>query len=219
MSASNADRLAISGQSLALARALIAGLGLDRRSGRLVVGVAGESGSGKSVIATSLARELTALGRRPCVLHQDDYFIRPPRTNHDFRMADIPARTGPHEVRLDLVATHIDAFRAGQPVDAPVVNYPLNRFDSHRLDFATSDALIVEGTYVLQLDGLDARVFLTATHEDTAERRRARNRDVDDPRIAQVLGIEHALIAPQAAHADILIDRHFTLHPGPGAPA
>jgi uridine kinase len=216
---SNADRLAVSEQSLGLARDVIAHLGLAEGRGRLVVGVAGESGSGKSVVATSLARELAALGRRPCVLHQDDYFIRPPRTNHDHRMVDIASRTGPHEVRLDLIESHIAAFRAGETVEAPLVNYPANRFDTHTLTFADTDTLVVEGTYVLQLGGLDARIFLTATHQDTAERRRARNRDIDDPRVYQVLDIEHQLIAPQVNVADAVIDRHYVLHPGPRARA
>jgi hypothetical protein len=66
-------------------------------------------------------------------------------------------------------------------------------------DFAPLQVLIVEGTYVLMLDDLDVRVFLEATHEDTHERRMARNRDIWEPIIDTILGIEHRLIAPQGA--------------------
>lgn len=210
----NSDRHAVSEQSLSLARQLL--LSLQRQHGlvpgrRFVVGVAGESGSGKSVVATSLAHTLRAEGYATCVLHQDDYFVRPPRTNHEYRMLDIPGRTGPHEVQLGLIAAHLAAFRREEFVDAPVVNYPENRFDRHRLDLGECDVLIVEGTYALGLADLDARIFLTATHDDTAERRRLRNRDIDDPRIAEILQIEHQLIAPQAAVADLLIDRDYVM--------
>ena len=63
----------------------------------------------------------------------------------------------------------------------------------------------------VQLDQLDVRIFLTATHEDNAERRRLRARDLDAPFIAQVLAIEHAIIAKQAAIADILINDQFQI--------
>ena len=56
---------------------LVVERGLTGRA-RRVVGVAGESGSGKSVTASSLARELGAMGHAALVLHQDDYFVLPP---------------------------------------------------------------------------------------------------------------------------------------------
>lgn len=179
------------------------------RRGRVVVGVAGESGSGKSVTAASLTRALTAAGVPAGVLHQDDYFVRPPRTNHEHRLRDLGA-VGPHEVDLVRLAEHVTAFRDGRDaVEGPLVDYPGDRFVVQRHDFAGLAALVVEGTYVLTLPDLDVRVFLEATHEDTRARRLARARDADDPFVDMVLGVEHALIAPQAAVADVLVDRDF----------
>ena len=188
---------------------------------RLVVGVAGESGSGKSVTAVSLARALEGRGIATGVLHQDDYFLRPPRVNHEHRERDL-AHVGPHEVNLALMQRHVAEFRAGRTVDAPLVDYPSDSFLTRRLDFAPLAMLVVEGTYVLMLDELDARVldacvFLEATHDDTAERRRARNRDIDAPFVQDVLRIEHDIIARQAARAHLLIDREFRVRAGPGA--
>ncbi len=184
---------------------------LDGR--RLVVGVAGESGSGKSTAAAQLADLLNARGIPSAFINQDNYFIRPPRTNHEFRLQDL-ANVGPHEVQLALIAEHIEAFRAGSHVTAPAVNYPANRFDTVTRDFAGLQVLIVEGTYVLMLDGLDVGVFLEATHRDTHERRMARNRDIWEPIIDTILDIEHRLIAPQADRAQWLIDRDFHLRRG-----
>jgi uridine kinase len=145
------------------------------------------------------------------VLHQDDYFHRPPRTNHEHRLRDL-RRVGPHEVNLQLLASHVAAFRGARDgVTGPRVDYPANRFVTRRLDFAGVAVLIVEGTYVLQLDDLDVRVFLEATHADTRERRRLRARDVDAPIVETILGIEHDIIARQAARADIVIDRDFAV--------
>jgi uridine kinase len=196
-----------------LVQALDADGAFDGR--RLVVGVAGESGSGKSTTAAQLADALNARGIPTAFLNQDNYFIRPPRTNHEFRLTDLGA-VGPHEVQLSLIDEHIAAFRAGhREVRAPLVNYPANRFDEETRDFSALQVLVVEGTYVLMLDGLDVRVFLEATHRDTHERRLARNRDAWEPIIDTILGIEHRLIAPQGAKAHWLIDAAFGLRRGP----
>lgn len=114
---------------------------------------------------------------------------------------------GPHEVQLDLIRDQMRAFRAGEAVDAPVVNDSGNRFDTQRLDFADTDVMVVEGTLALLIGGNDIGIFLQATWQDTAPRRKARNRDIDDPIIDTILGIEHDIIAPQALTADILLDR------------
>lgn len=185
---------------------------LDGR--RLVIGVAGESGSGKSTVAAQLADALNARHIPTAFINQDNYFIRPPRTNHEFRVQDLSS-VGPHEVQLALIGEHIAAFRAGGTVTAPAVNYPENRFDTTTRDFGGLQVLIVEGTYVLLLDDLDVRVFLEATHADTHERRMARNRDIWEPIIDTILDIEHRLIAPHAERAHWVIDRAFHLRRGP----
>ena len=178
---------------------------------RRVIGIAGESGSGKSVTADELARACNTAGVRTLVLNQDNYFVLPPRTNHEHRIESL-ANVGPHEVNMVLIASHVAAFRAGERVVvAPLVDYPGNRFITQTLDFSTMDLLIVEGTYVLQLPSLDSRIFLEATHNDTEARRRARARDIDAPIVAQVLAIEHEIISRQAEHADILIDANFRI--------
>lgn len=180
------------------------------RAERTIVAVAGESGSGKSVTAIDLAAVLNDTGVPTALMHQDNYFVRPPRTNHEFRLRDI-CSVGPQEVQLDLMQLHMRAFRACGTVTAPIVNYPANRFDVHTLDFSAARVLVVEGTYALLLEEWDVGVFLEATYLDTEARRKARNRDIDDPFVDQVLAIEHGIISSQAARADILLDKDFEI--------
>ncbi|HYW50740.1 MAG TPA: hypothetical protein VE861_09050 [Gemmatimonadaceae bacterium] len=185
------------------------------RAERTVIAVAGESGSGKSVTAIDLAAVLNASGITTAIVHQDNYFIRPPRTNHEHRLTDIGS-VGPQEVQLALIAEHMQAFREGAGnVAAPVVDYPGNRFTTQSLDFTDARVLVVEGTYALLIEGADIRIFLDATYEDTAANRRARNRDIDTPFVAQVLAIEHRIIAPQVERADIVIDRSYGIRVRP----
>ena len=181
------------------------------RATRTVIAVAGESGSGKSVTAIDLAAVLDRAGIRSAIIHQDNYFVRPPRTNHEHRLTDIGS-VGPGEVQMDLIGEHMRAFRAGHAaVTAPVVDYPGNRFLTQQLDFSATDVLVVEGTYALFLDDTDIRIFLEATYADSAERRRARDRDPDAPIIATILDIEHRIIAPQVTRADIVISRTYDI--------
>lgn len=213
----NRDRYNLSPDSLARARQIIGILERDfglARDGtrRLVIAVAGESGSGKSVAASSLAHELALAGYPPHVIHQDDYFVRPPRANHEFRLQDVQANVGPHEVRLSLIADHIAAFRTGQDAVAPLVDYANDCFVTQPLEFSRSTVLVVEGTYVLRLEDLDVRIFCSATHEETRARRKARARDVDDPIIDRILDLEHDLIAPTGTSADLVIDAKLRLH-------
>ena len=184
--------------------------GIPRRV-RTVIAVAGESGSGKSVTATDLALVLNRDGIPAAILHQDDYFIRPPRTNHEFREQHI-ASVGPQEVQMALIQQHIAQFRQGDDtVTGPKVNHAANRFDTQVIELTGCEVLVVEGTYVLQLADVDICVFLEATWEDTAAARRARKRDIDAPFVAQVLAIEHEIIAKQVALADVVIDRDYRI--------
>jgi uridine kinase len=180
-------------------------------AGPRVVAIAGESGSGKTVAASELVAALEAAGAPTGLLHQDDYFVRPPRTNHEHRERDIDS-VGPQEVDLARLAAHVAAFRRGEDgVAGPRVDYPGNRFVEVRHDFAGRRVLVVEGTYVLGLPDVDVRVFCAATYLDTRERRRRRARDVDSPFVERVLAIEHVLIAPYAARADVVIGLDYVL--------
>lgn len=165
--------------------------------------------------ALCLAEELRRAGIPTAVLHQDDYFHLPPRANHENRSLDL-RNVGPHEVNLDLIRSHFDAFRAGRDdVTAPLADYPSDRMLTQRLDFANTKVLIAEGTYILSLPELDTRIFLRATHDETREWRRQRNRDLDDPVIERVLAIEHEIIRQQAELADVVVSPDFTIEENP----
>ena len=215
-SASSTDHPEHRDLALALIAAMAANDTLAQRASRIVIAVAGESGSGKSVTAVCLAHELTASGHVTEVLHQDDYFIRPPAANHAHRVADLTS-VGPQEVDFDRLRAHVAAFRRGEHgVAAPRVNYGTDHFDTEPRDFRSVQILVVEGTYVLAGVDSDIRIFLAATSDDTRERRRARNRDIEAPVVDQVLAIEHRIIAAQREVADIVVDRDFRIVRRPG---
>lgn len=183
-------------------------------TGRVVVGIGGESGSGKSITALCTALELRDREVDVEVLHLDDYFRLPPKQNMEARARDL-GRVGPQEVDLRRLNRHIDAFRVGGNVeDVPIVDYVRDCFRARSVSFATTRVLIVEGTYVLAETDTDVGIFLEGQFPETYSRRRERNRDPDDPLIEEVLSIEHTIIQPQSGLADIIVDVRFRIVEG-----
>ena len=69
---------------------------------RLALTVAGESGAGKSELAYEIYRLLNEKSIPAEVLQQDDYFVFPPKTNHEMRRRNLE-QVGLFEVKLDFL--------------------------------------------------------------------------------------------------------------------
>lgn len=172
------------------------------------IGIGGESGSGKSVTAQCLALELEKAGIASLVLHQDDYFKLPPRSNHQNRLK-FPDQIGPVEVRMHLLQKHIQDFLGGtEKIEGPEVNYHQNSIGEKVLHLGKARVLIVEGTFAMNLQNLQWKVFMCRNYMQTVEKRLKRNRESFDPFIESVLEKEHQLIHPtqQAAHVWVNTD-------------
>jgi uridine kinase len=181
-------------------------------SGRFIIAVAGESGSGKSETAAALAERLTAEGFGAVVLGQDDYFVLPPRSNDARRRADAEW-LGPHmEVRMDVLQANIDAARAGaMAIEKPVIDYDADTVSAEVVELGGAKVVIVEGTYVSLLRHVDCRVFIARNRIETLEHRRKRNRgeEIHDPFVESVLNVEHRIIAGHRHLADFVVTRDF----------
>ena len=190
-----------------IARAL-AGV-IATRSRRTTITVAGESGSGKSETAQALSDALESRGVKCAVLQQDDYFVHPPRSNDAARRKEI-SWVGMQEVRLDLLDSHLKLAREGaSELDKPLVIYDEDRVDSETISLAGVQAVIAEGTYTTALEQVDTRVFIDRNRLQTMADRERRGREAMEPFLERVLEIEHEIIAPQKARADIVITRDF----------
>ena len=89
--------------------------------GRFVITIAGESGSGKSEIAASLAEALAERGISSTIFQQDDYFVYPPKTNEVMRRGDI-GHVGMFEVRLDLLDQNLgEILKSSSQIKKPLV--------------------------------------------------------------------------------------------------
>lgn len=144
----------------------------------LVVTIAGGSGSGKSTLAAGLARALARL--EPQHLAEDDYYLcssgvpdfDPAR--YDF---DAPAAKD-----FALLSRHLDALRAGEPIDAPCYDFVTHRRLSAVRPVAPSALVILEGLHALSQPEIAARSDLRIVIDAPDDVRLARRllRDVQE---------------------------------------
>ncbi len=178
---------------------------------KIVVGVCGESGSGKSVTAKCLKVQLEKQNVHSVILHADSYFKLPPKENHEKRKSDIKW-VGPGEVKMELLQSHIQQFKAHEKnLTIPVVDYEKNIFSQHHLEIGDVSILVVEGVYSFLLDQLDFKVFLERTYRDTLGKRKKRKREVYDPFVERVLAIEHSIVLPFKKMANVVVKKDYTL--------
>ncbi len=187
--------------------ALLAGrIGPD---GRFTLTVAGESGAGKSELAYEIYRQLNERGVPAEVLQQDDYFVFPPKTNHEMRRRNL-AQVGPYEVKLDFLDSNLRSFKRGEsPIYKPLVIYDEDRITTEELDVDGLAVLIAEGTYTSLLKFIEFRVFIDRDYRETLQARKRRARDKFEPFVKDVLEREHQIISQHKELADVVVSSDF----------
>jgi uridine kinase len=177
--------------------------------GRFAMTVAGESGAGKSELAYEIYRILNEQGVKAEVLQQDDYFVFPPRTNHEMRRRNLE-QVGPYEVKLDFLDSNLRSYKRGEsPIYKPLVIYDEDRITTEEMDVSDLAVLIAEGTYTSLLQFADCRIFIDRDYHQTLEARKRRARDQFDPFLQDVLEREHRIISQHKALADLTIPADF----------
>jgi uridine kinase len=181
----------------------------DRPLDKFVITVAGESGAGKSELASEIARLLTEEGFKTGILQQDDYFVFPPKTNHEMRRRNLE-QVGPYEVKLDFLNSNLRSFKRGEsPIYKPLVIFDEDRITSEEMDTGDLQVLVAEGTYTSLLQFVDIRVFIDRDYHQTLEARKRRARDKWEPFVQDVLEREHQIISQHKALADVVIPADF----------
>lgn len=183
---------------------------LEERIGdRYSISIAGESGSGKSELAFEVARLLTERGHKAGVLGQDDYFMFPPKTNHEMRRKNIE-QVGPYEVKLDFLDSNLRSFKRNEsPIFKPLVIYDEDRITHEEIGVSGLKVIIAEGTYTSLLQFIDFRIFIDKDYHQTLENRKRRARDTFEPFVEDVLEREHVIISAHKEMADAVIPSDF----------
>jgi uridine kinase len=182
---------------------------IEESRGRFVVTIAGESGSGKSEIASALSDVLLKRGIKSAILQQDDYFVYPPKTNAGLRRKAI-SHVGLAEVRLDLLDQNLkDATDGKEQIVKPLVIFDTDQITEETLNLKGIKVIIIEGTYTTTLKNAQQHIFIDRTYIDTKEARKRRDREKQDSYLEQILEIEHLIISPHKIQADIIVKNNF----------
>ena len=187
---------------------------IKESGGRFVITIAGESGSGKSEIASALYDILSKKGIKSAILQQDDYFVYPPKTNAEMRRKDIN-HVGLTEVRLGLLDQNLkDVIDGKDEIVKPLVIFDADRITEETVDLRGIKVVIVEGTYTTILKNARQHVFIDRTYIDTRETRQRRGREKQDAFLEEILEIEHGIMSSQEVQADIIVTNDFEVSNG-----
>ena len=164
---------------------------INDTKGKFIITVAGESGSGKSETAASIASELEIRGIKCYIFQQDDYFVYPPKTNTEVREGDINW-VGAKEVKIDLLDSHLKSIRQGDfEIVKPLVIFKDDKITEETVNIGEYKVIIAEGTYTTLLKNVNKHIFIDRDLHETLIARRKRNREKQDGFLEKVLTIEH----------------------------
>jgi uridine kinase len=178
------------------------------KSYKFIVGISGESGSGKSEISHSLGLRLKKEHIRVKVLHTDNYFIVPPLLQSEWRKTKGIESVGFNEYDWNLIHRNIQDFKEDRESMLPCIDIIPEQVDKLITDFKKIDLLIIEGLYAIKSDGIDLRVFIELTNADTsAAGKTAAPEKSEFARM--VLEKEHQNILSLKPLSDLIINKVF----------
>lgn len=177
---------------------------------RVVLGIAGGSGSGKSWLAKALEAEF---GGRCAVVCHDWWYKDNARMLQDEDARRELNFDHPDSLETSLMCRQLDELRAGLGIDAPVYDYATHSRLRETRRVEPKPLLIVDGILILQDQALRQRLTLSVfidVPDDVRLLRRVR-RDVNDRRIGLeetlrvyehcVRPMHHRFVAPSSRHA------------------
>jgi alpha-galactosidase len=205
----------------------IRALRADAPARKLVIGVCGGSGVGKSETASLLGWLLIEDGMPAYILSGDNYPHRIPVENDAERRrvyeaggeAALRAYLGSQaEEDYEQLNKIIESFKAGDPiVRLKRMGRTPDELWYDDVDMSETQFMIIEWTHANSdlLRGVDITVLLNSTPEETLAHRRKRARDgaVDSPFTMLVLKIEQEQLMTEAHKAKIIVTKDGRIIP------
>ncbi|MCB0337321.1 MAG: hypothetical protein KDD62_13480, partial [Bdellovibrionales bacterium] len=198
---------------------------LELLSRRVVISVSGLSGAGKSEFSSILGSYLVEAECPAYILSVDNYYLRTSAENTQYRSMllqkseeSLEAYLGSQaEVDLARLSSLTSAFHAGATslelrkmdlVQSSVVSDPA------ATDMENVRALIIEGTWSIEIEHVDVRIVLASRPDLTLLRRIKRGREPITPELEQVVLSEQRKLGQLRERCDIEIyDDYFVEFP------
>jgi uridine kinase len=180
---------------------------------RILIGIAGGSGSGKTLVARTIVRELGT--DRVVVIDQDSYY----KNLEDVPFRDRDSRNFDHPDAFDseLLKQHIRELIAGHGVDQPIYDYSAHRRLAETRRIGEHHIVVLEGILIFVdpelRDMMDIKLFIDADPDIRFIRRLRRDlvergRSVDSvikQYTESVRPMHLQFVEPSKRHADVII--------------
>lgn len=180
---------------------------------RLLIGIAGGSGSGKSTVARKVAESLSDAS--VAFIDMDAYY-------RNFTQLPMEERRRlnwdhPDAFDLELLASHLDRLAAGEAIDKPVYDFVTHTRSDQVQRIPAADVVVIDGILLFVDEEvrrrLDVKVFVDADADIRLIRRIRRDMAVRgrplDEILAQYLStvqpMHQQFVEPSKRHADVII--------------
>jgi uridine kinase len=180
---------------------------------RLVIGIAGGTGSGKTTVASNIVRRLDI--DAVTVIQQDAYYrdlsaLAPPHR-------DLLNFDHPDSIENSLFVDHLKALKAGEEVDQPVYDFTRHLRTTETVRVIPRDVVIAEGILLFHFpearETLDIRIYVDTPPDIRLLRRirrdiRERGRTLDsvtEQYLRSVRPMHEEFVEPSKRFADVII--------------
>ena len=183
---------------------------LKHKVPKMLIGISGESGSGKTELAHVLAKMLRKEGIIAKPLHIDNYYRILPLLRTEWRKQHgIEKSVGFSEYDWDTINRNLDDFRNDLVSTMPCIDLVTEQVDQLTTDFKGVDMLIVDGLYAIKTDGIHVRVFIELTYHETKKAQVVRGKEPQNEYRMQVLEREHQVVQSLRSSADIFVNMEY----------
>ena len=183
---------------------------LANRKSKMMIGISGESGSGKSELAHVIAKGLRKYGIFAKPMHIDNYYRILPLLRTEWRKENgIQNVVGYGEYDWDTIYRNISDFKTGKVSTGPCVDLVTEQVDQLTTDYSTVDMLVVDGLYAIKTEGIDLSIFIELTYNETKKAQVVRGKEPQNEYRMAVLEQEHQMVQALKPKADILITMDY----------
>ena len=176
---------------------------------RYIVGISGESGSGKSELAHVLGHELKKESIRVKVVHTDDYYRIQPLLREEWRRNKGFDKIGLEEYDWPKLKKTIRDYKEEQESVLPCIDLISEQVDKLITDFSKINFLIIDGLYAIDAPDLDLRVYIDLTYQETKINQIIRMKEeLTDFRL-QILEHEHQAVKSLKPKANLFINKNY----------
>ena len=176
---------------------------------RCIVGISGESGSGKSELSHALGKLLKDNHIRAKVIHTDNYYKIQPLLREEWRRNKGFDNIGLEEYDWIKIRKTIRDFKEEQECMIPCIDLIPEQVDKLITDFGKVDLLIVEGLYAIKAPDIDVRVYIDLTYHETKINQIIRMKEaLSDFRLG-ILEKEHQSVTTLKHKADLIVDKSY----------